>query len=70
MKPVPLTKAELVSILKDMLDRVEAGDSLEGFLEYALPDELELEDAEFMVKASYRRGNLNGQGSMRMVGKF
>lgn len=70
MKPVPLTKAELVAILKDMLARVDAGDSLEGSLEYMLPDTEELEDTDFVVSASYRTGNLEGQGGMRMVGKF
>lgn len=35
--PIPMTKAKLVSLLGAIQDRVEAGDSFEGGLEYLMP---------------------------------
>lgn len=69
MKPIFMTSEELVLVLRDMAERVEKNDSFEGSIEYTLPDILDAQDG-FRVRASYRVGNLNGQGSMRMVGTF
>jgi hypothetical protein len=67
-RPVPMSQPELVDLLKDILYRVQDGDSLEGSIEWALPDQGDPEDAYAMVRASYRVGNTAGQGGMRMVG--
>jgi hypothetical protein len=66
--PVPMTKDELLAVLDDMRERVAAGDSFEGFLNYLIPDEPD--KAEFAVEARYRVGNLDGQGGMRMIGEW
>lgn len=69
-RPVPMSQPELVALLEDILERVKASDSLEGSIEWALPDEGGPEDAYAMVRASYRVGNTAGQGGMRMVGEM
>jgi hypothetical protein len=73
MRPEPMTKAQLLEVIDDIRMRVEAGDSYEGFLNYLMPydDDMEIIDgADFVVEARYRVGNLQGQGGMRMVGKL
>jgi hypothetical protein len=73
MRPEPMTKAQLLEVIDDIRMRVEAGDSYEGFLNYLMPyddDDEIIEDADFVVEARYRVGNLQGQGGMRMVGKL
>jgi hypothetical protein len=62
--PIAMTRAELA----DMLDRVRSGDSLEGSIEYLVPDMHDPAGAEVMVRTTYRVGNLQGQGGMRIVG--
>jgi hypothetical protein len=68
-----LSREELVSVLDDMKRHVEAGDSMEGSIEYLFPWSTEIGDPEtdppdgFRVMASYRVGNLRGQGGLRMV---
>ncbi len=66
--PVPRTQQDLIAYLTDALDRVKTGDSMEGFIEWSLPGEGDPQDAYAMVRASYRIGNLQGQGGMRTVG--
>jgi hypothetical protein len=39
MLPVRMTRSALETILLDMAERVHVGDSLEGFIEYAIPYE-------------------------------
>lgn len=71
--PNPMTRDQLVAILDDMCSRVAAGDSMEGSITYSMPfgeDGKVIEDAEFLVEASYRLGNLQGQGSLRIIGRF
>jgi hypothetical protein len=58
--PVPSTYREVAAHLRVMAELVEAGDSLEGSLEYSMP--------EVMLRASYRVGNLGGQGGVRIIG--
>lgn len=67
-RPVPMSQQDLAATLQDMLDRVRAGDSLEGSIEYALPYIGDPEDAYAMVRAAYRVGNLDGQGGMQIIG--
>ena len=64
----PMTRHELLALLDDIRNRVEVGDSFEGFLNYLMPDDDVAPDVEFMVEARYRVGNLQGQGGMRMIG--
>lgn len=68
-----MTTDELVLVLRDMADRVANGDSLEGSVEYLMPEPLADPgidpDAHFAVRASYRIGNTQGQGGVRLVGR-
>lgn len=72
--PMYVSRAELVEVLEDILNRVKEGDSVEGNFEYLIPDpEAEADltrDYEFSLKAVYRRGNLGGQGGMRIIGNW
>lgn len=73
--PVGMDRHELAAVLRDILARVEAGDSFEGNLEYLMPDPEPAPEgwpspnAEFWVTAAYRIGNREGQGGMRMIGE-
>jgi len=71
MRLVPeyLTREQLLGILSDISQRVAAGDSFEGYLNYLLPDEGDDPDG-FRVEARYRVGNLQGQGGMKIVGSL
>lgn len=64
-----LTSGELTVLLRQIAEKVEAGDSLEGFIEYLLPDEGDPPDG-FRVRARFRVGNLQGQGGMRIIGRL
>lgn len=75
--PIATTKDELLMILDDIRNKVEEGDSFEGFLNYLMPDytgipeeDEKLKDIDFMVEARYRIGNSMGQGGMRMWGEM
>ncbi|RXS78879.1 hypothetical protein EST92_19800 [Streptomyces sp. TM32] len=59
-----MTREELVALLDDFRDRVAAGDSLEGKLQYSLPPV----GQHYEVGALYRIGQLLGQGSTTIVG--
>ena len=67
---IPMTYAELVVVLKDMAALVEEGDSFEGSVEYLMPEAAlsHPQEAEVMVRASYRIGNSMGQGGVRIIG--
>lgn len=63
-RPVTISRAALVSTLRDMADAVEQNDSAGGFVEYEWSDEPDRMD----VRAHYRIGNAEGgQGGMRIV---
>lgn len=64
--PAQLTARELVDVLDDVREGVLSGDTLEGFVEFTIGDEIERWD----VRARYRVGNLMGQGGMRMIGEL
>lgn len=66
MQPKYLTRSELLEVVDDMRQRIEVGDSFEGFLNYLMPEEGD-DPGGFRVEARYRVGNLQGQGGMRMV---
>jgi hypothetical protein len=58
-----LTTAELAAALRRIAVHVEAGDSFEGSLTYTCTSEPDT----FAVQASYRVGNLNGQGVLVLI---
>jgi hypothetical protein len=75
--PEPCSKETLLMLLDDIRAHVEADDSFEGFVEYTMPWSEEIgdpmtdgPDTNFRVRASYRIGNSQGQGGMRMIGKI
>jgi hypothetical protein len=79
--PIPYTYRDVATILRDMADRVESGDSFEGSMEYALPDVPEWaqkgearpegwKDPEVLFRCQYRIGNSMGQGGIRIVGSI
>jgi hypothetical protein len=72
MRHVGKSLDELLEILDDMRAHVAAGDSFEGSVEYLMPGPIlpagHSRDADFAVISSYRVGNLDGQGSVRLVG--
>jgi hypothetical protein len=77
MLPTRMTYTDLANLLLEVHERVQRGDSLEGFIEWALPGTtVEEDDAaigldEVDVIARYRFGNLeHGQGFMRIIGTF
>lgn len=61
-----LKTTALAAILRDMADRIEAGDSFEGNITYSCMNESCGPD-EFEVDAVYRIGNTDGQGGMRII---
>lgn len=52
----------LVKILKEIAAHVESVDSLEGSIEYSYSG-----SGEFSVLGTYRTGNLDGQGGIRVI---
>lgn len=67
--PQPMTKAELLAVLMDMVELVEQDDSFEGWINYTSPDDFLAGVHEFDVVAGYRVGNRDGgQGGFRMIG--
>jgi len=66
MRPVFVTKDELLAIIDDIRARVRHDDSFEGFLNYLMPEEND-DPSGFRVEARYRIGNSMGQGGMRMI---
>lgn len=68
--PIPATQDELVAVLLDMAERVRTGDSFEGSIEYLMPTVEDVpEDTYALVRASYRIGNRDGQGGLRLIGE-
>jgi hypothetical protein len=67
-KPDVVSREAMANILLDMSQRVRAGDSWEGSVEYHYWDEEHgAGQGEYSVKAAYRIGNLEGQGGMRVI---
>lgn len=61
-----MRKENLAAVLRHMADEVEADDSWEGTIEYMFSVEGD-EPYGFEVTAAYRTGNLEGQGSLRLI---
>lgn len=66
MKPAKLSKFELLAVLRDIVRGVESGDTLEGNFEFLLDYDKGADGWE--VRATYRIGNLDGQGGYQMIG--
>lgn len=66
MIPQLCRPAYLAVVLRNMADRVERGDSLEGNIEYHAA---EGSDELYTITGMYRIGNLEGQGGVRLLGK-
>lgn len=66
MKPIKLSKDDLIATLKDIIGLIEADDSMEGSFEYTFGEECER--GEFMVRAAFRTGNSMGQGGITLIG--
>ena len=67
MKPIKLTKSQLLKVLQDITNSIENNDSFEGWFKYSCLEE-ECKQEEFMCHGSYRIGNLNGQGGCILIG--
>jgi hypothetical protein len=79
--PKEMVPKDIAAVLRDMADRVESGDSYEGSIEYLLPETPDWaqrgepeppgwEHRDYrLVRATYRIGNLDGQGSVTMIGE-
>jgi len=67
-RPAIISHDELLAVLDDIRLRVAAGDSFEGSIEWMIPEDPSAGPRDFAVRASYRVGNLQGQGGMRMIG--
>jgi hypothetical protein len=67
--PSYVCQESFVALLDDVRQRVASGDSFEGSLSYEFPWDGD-EPKGFRVRASYRIGNSEGQGGMRMIGEW
>ena len=67
--PALVSRETLLTILRDITDRVERGDSDEGGLNYMLAEDYQPGAVEFEVSGGYRVGNLQGQGGFRLIGE-
>jgi hypothetical protein len=69
-KPVNMDANVLADVIADIHERIPAGDSFEGHIEWMLPEDDNAPPRSFDVTAMYRVGNTMGQGSMRMIGTW
>jgi hypothetical protein len=70
LMPVNMSHEDLLRLLDHIRACVAAGDSFEGSLQYLMPEDQFAAARSFDVQASYRVGNLMGQGGMVMVGEW
>jgi hypothetical protein len=61
-----LNKQQLLAVLEDIKKSIENNDSMEGRISYSVMGE-DLKPGEFEVEATYRVGNSEGQGSIRII---
>ena len=69
MKPMKKTTEQLVHILRAVADRIEDGDSYQGHFSWDCMDETCGKD-EFLVLATFRVGNKEGQGQVVLMGEM
>ena len=67
--PEQITRTALAAILFDMADRILAGDSWAGNLEYLAPIDPHAPPDSFDVRGAYRIGNQMDQRGMRLIGR-
>ena len=60
-----INRRGLATLLHRIAEAVESGDSLEGSIEWLIPEHGSSQDLE--VTASVRTGNLNGQGGVLLL---
>lgn len=65
-----MTTDELAALLREIAERVELGDSWEGFIEYLIADDDELDASLRNVRARFRVGNRGGQGGYAFIGEL
>jgi hypothetical protein len=58
---------QLVATLREMADKIAAGDSSVGNISYTFPTD-EMPQDDYDVKGAYRIGNSYGQGGLRIIG--
>jgi hypothetical protein len=68
--PRALPHGALLALLDDITARVRSGDSFEGTITWSIPEDPDADPQSFDVTASYRIGNMQGQGGMRVIGEF
>lgn len=74
--PVAMPTDELADLLSQVAEAVGTGDSLEGWIQYSIPDPDDWPQVAadprpmHMVIASIRTGNRNGQGGMILLGEL
>lgn len=69
MKPINMSKEELITTLQDILNLIEADDSFEGHLAYSIPEDTKAQHP-FDVLAIYRTGNSRGQGGTTVIADY
>lgn len=80
--PAPLSQSELEQVLKEILDGVVSGDTMEGSIEFLIPgpcpdhegndnpDCKWCQSDTLAVTGMWRVGNLMGQGGYASIGEF
>jgi len=72
MEPIKIPKTGLASILREMAKAVENNDSFEGSISYEIcasdHNSKTINMSIYDVTGSFRVGNSEGQGSMRIFG--
>lgn len=67
--PAPASTDTVIEVLSECLTGVRNGDTHEGFVQFSLPYPPEdPADADFMLVARFRAGNLFGQDCLRSFG--
>lgn len=69
LRSVGLTHEELEAVLGHILETVRHRDSFGGSIEFDALAEVP-EGKDFLVRATYRVGNSEGQGGVRVIGTF
>lgn len=67
MRPERFSRRELLSHLRQIVQGVDTGDTLEGNISWGLPEDSNSEGWDVM--GAYRVGNTMGQGGMVVIGK-
>jgi hypothetical protein len=66
--PVNMDRAGLLAVLDDIRERVASGDSLEGRIQWTLPEQVGADPASYDVTARYRTGSIGAHRTIRVIG--